>query len=390
MLGFEFATATRVLFGSGKVAEAPGLLRDLGGKRVLLVTGKNPARAEPLRERLASAGLDVVTFAVPGEPTVELACAGAAHAIHERCNAVVAFGGGSALDAGKAIAALATNPGDPLDYLEVIGRALPLRHAPLPFLAIATTAGTGSEVTRNAVLLSRSARVKVSLRSPLMLPTAAIIDPELLIGAPPAVLVSSGVDALSQLIEPFLSPKANPLTDSLAREGIRRSVRALRPAVLDGATNDRREDLAVASLFGGLCLANAGLGAVHGFAAPAGGMFEAPHGAVCAALLAPVVAVNARALRERAPSHPSLARLEELGVLVTGNGHAGADDAITWLEHLRRDLAVPGLHRYGMNARDIPALVEKAKVASSMKGNPLVLTDQELTDIATQALADAS
>jgi alcohol dehydrogenase class IV len=200
--------------------------------------------------------------------------------------------------------------------------------------------------------------------------------------------VSSGVDALSQLIEPFLSPKANPLTDSLAREGIRRSVRALRPAVLEGGTGDRREDLAVASLFGGLCLANAGLGAVHGFAAPAGGMFEAPHGAVCAALLAPVVAVNARALRERAPSHPSRARFEELGVLLTGNGHAGADDAIAWIETLRRDLAVPGLNRHGMTAADIPALVEKAKVASSMKGNPLVLTDAELTEIAAQALAD--
>jgi alcohol dehydrogenase class IV len=163
-------------------------------------------------------------------------------------------------------------------------------------------------------------------------------------------------------------------------------VRALRPAVLEGTTVDRREDLALASLFGGVCLANAGLGAVHGFAGPAGGMFEAPHGAVCAALLAPVVAVNARALRERAPDHPSLQRLEELGALLTGNPHAGTNDAIAWLETLRRDLAVPGLGQHGMTAADVPALVEKAKVASSMKGNPIVLTDAELTEIATRAL----
>ncbi|HEY0715734.1 MAG TPA: iron-containing alcohol dehydrogenase, partial [Polyangia bacterium] len=328
---FEFATANRVMFGAGKAHEAAGVLRDLGARRLLLVTGKNPSRSGPLREQLTRAGIDVIAFSVSGEPTVELAAEGAAIAAREGCAAVIGFGGGSALDAGQAIAALATTPGDPLEDLEVIGRAQALRHAPLPFVAIATTAGTGSEVTRIAVLLSRAHRVKVSLRSPLMLPTAAIVDPDLLTGAPASVLVSSGVDALSQLIEPFLSPKANPLTDSLAREGIRRSVRALRPAVLEGSTTERREDLAVASLFGGVCLANAGLGAVHGFAAPAGGMFEAPHGAVCAALLAPVVAVNARALRERAMGHPSLDRLEELGALVTSRPHATAEDAITWL-----------------------------------------------------------
>jgi alcohol dehydrogenase class IV len=383
---FEFATAGRILFGPGVLAQAAGIVRALGAARVLLVTGRAPERAAPLRQALAREGLAVAEVAIAGEPTVEDARAGVARALEERCEAVVAMGGGSAIDAAKAIAALAANGGDPLDYLEVIGRGRAIVRPPLPLVAIPTTAGTGSEVTRNAVLLSREHQVKVSLRSPLMLPPVALVDPELLAGAPASVLVPSGLDALSQLIEPFLSGRANPLTDTLAREGMRRSVRSLRRAVLEGVDAPAREDLAFASLCGGLCLANAGLGAVHGFAAPAGGMFAAPHGAVCAALLAPAMEVNLRALEARAPGHPSLPRFEEIAALVTGRGGARAADGIAWLASLRRELAVPGLARYGMTAADVPALVEKAKVASSMKGNPIVLSDDELTEIALGAL----
>ena len=257
-------------------------------------------------------------LAVTGEPTLELVRAGAQQAIANKCEAVVAFGGGSAIDAAKAVAALATNRGDPRDYVEVIGRGRVLEQPSLPVVAVPTTAGTGSEVTRNAVLLSRQDRVKVSLRSPFLLPTVAIVDPDLLEGAPREVLLASGLDALSQLIEPFISGRANPLTDTLAREGIRRSARALKRAVLDGTgRRAAREDLALASLMGGLCLANAGLGAVHGFAAPAGGMLEAPHGAICAALLAPVVAINLRALQTRAAAHPALPRFQEIARLLT-------------------------------------------------------------------------
>jgi alcohol dehydrogenase class IV len=385
-MSFEFATATRVIFGRGVLAQAAEVVAAMGGRRLLLVTGKSPQRAEPLRQQLRAAGIDAVELAVPGEPTVELARAGVARALSEGCQAVVAFGGGSALDAGKAIAGLATNGGDPLDYLEVIGRGRTLERPALPFVAIPTTAGTGSEVTRNAVLLAPDQRVKVSLRSPHLLPRAAIVDPELLAGAPPAVLVASGLDALAQLIEPFISGRANPVTDGLAREGIARSVRSLRRAVLEGADPERREDLAVASLLGGLCLANAGLGAVHGFAAPAGGMFAAPHGAVCAALLAPAMAVNLQALATRAPDHPARARFDELGGLLTGRPQAGGDDAVDWLATLSQDLGVVGLGSFGMAASDVPTLVAKAKLASSMKGNPLPLTDEELTEIAQRAL----
>ncbi|WP_441288530.1 iron-containing alcohol dehydrogenase [Sorangium sp. KYC3313] len=383
---FEFATATRIAFGAGKVAEVPAAVRGLGGTRALVVTGQDPGRAAPLLAALAAAGVAAVRFAVAGEPTVDIAREGTSRAAAERCDVVVALGGGSAIDAGKAIAALVANGGDPLDYLEVIGKGGALSRPSVPFVAIPTTAGTGAEVTRNAVLASREAGVKASLRSPHMLPCLAVIDPDLLAGAPPGVLASSGLDALSQLIEPFLSSRSNPLTDGLAREGIRRSVRSLRRAVLEGTDAPARDDLAIASLLGGLCLANAGLGAVHGFAGPAGGMFDAPHGAVCAALLPAVLEVNLRALRARDPAHRALPRFDELAALVTGRAGASAEEGIAWVRELCRDLAIPGLRRYGMAEADLPALVAKARAASSMKANPLPLTDEELFDIAAASL----
>jgi alcohol dehydrogenase class IV len=389
MVSFELATATRILFGAGRLAAAPAELSALGVRRMLLVTGSSGARARPgggLADLLASNAIGVIPFAVEGEPTVEVAREGTAVAVRDGCQAVLAIGGGSALDCGKAIAALAANGGDPLDYLEVIGRGQPLTKPSLPFVAVPTTAGTGSEVTRNAVLGSPEAQVKASLRSPLMLARLAIVDPDLLAGAPAAVLSSSGLDALSQLVEPYLSARANPFTDALAREGIRRSVRSLRRACLEGADAEAREDLALASLFGGLCLANAGLGAVHGFAAPAGGMFAAPHGAVCAALLVATLEVNLRALRARAADHPSLPRFRDLARLFTSDAHATEEQGIEWVRHLCRDLRVPGLSHYGMTASSVGRLVESAKVASSMKGNPLALTDDELHQIAERSL----
>jgi alcohol dehydrogenase class IV len=383
--GFEFATATRIIFGAGRLAEAPEAVRALGGHKVLLVTGRDPTRAGPLREGLDRLHIPTVPFAVEGEPTVELAREGTARALAEGCDAVVAFGGGSVLDAGKAIAALAANGGDPLDYLEVVGRGQALTKPSLPLVAIPTTAGTGSEVTRNAVLGVKDAQVKASLRSPSMLPRLALVDPDLLAGVPPAVLASSGLDALSQLLEPFLSARANPLTDALAREGLGRSARSLRRAVLESPDAAAREDLALASLLGGLCLANAGLGAVHGFAAPVGGMFDAPHGAVCAALLPAVLEVNLRALRARAPAHPALPRLQEVAVLLTGRAEARAEDGIAWVRELCLALRVPGLGHYGLTEEDVPRLVARAKAASSMKANPLPLSDEELTEIATRS-----
>lgn len=381
-MAFEFATANRIVFGAGVAARVPALAAELGGRRALLVTGRSPRWAAAVAEGLAKTGIAVVTFPVAGEPTVHDARKGAE--VGAACDLVVAIGGGSAVDAGKAIAALLANGGDPLDYLEVVGRGQPLVHASRPFIAVPTTAGTGSEVTRNAVLGVPEAGVKASMRSPFMLPTVAVIDPDLLVGVPPSVLRASGLDALAQNIEPLLSAAANPLTDALAREGIRRSARSLRRAFHQGLDADAREDLALASVFGGLCLANAGLGAVHGFAAPVGGMFDAPHGAVCAALLAASLEVNHRALLQRAPQHPSLARLAELGGLLGGEPRPEA--AVAWVQALCRDLGVPGLSAYGLSLSDVPAVVAKAQNASSMKKNPIVLSEAELTEILERSL----
>jgi alcohol dehydrogenase class IV len=272
----------------------------------------------------------------------------------------------------------------------VVGAGRALARPSLPFVAVPTTAGTGSEVTKNAVLSVPEARVKASLRSPLMLPRLAVIDPDWLAAVPRAVIAASGLDALSQVIEPFLSVRANPITDGLAREGITRSARSLRAAFEGGLVAEAhiREDLALTSVCGGLCLANAGLGAVHGFAAPAGGMFGAPHGAICAALLPHVLAVNLRALRSREREHPALARMHELATLLTGAPAADvtADDGVAFVVQLCGALDVQGLGRYGMTRAEIPELVAKAKEASSMKGNPLPLSDLDLTDIAERAL----
>jgi alcohol dehydrogenase class IV len=390
---FEITAPARILFGAGVVAEVPAAVRTLG-TRALVVTGRSPARASSLVAALQAEGVKTTVWPLPsaGEPTVESARAGVAAGRAAGCDVVVAMGGGGALDAGKAIAALLGNGGDPLDYLEVVGRGHPLARPSSPLVAIPTTAGTGSEVTRNAVLASPEHQVKASLRSPLMLPRLAAVDPELLRDLPPPVIASGGLDALSQLCEPFLSSRANPITDGWAREGMRRSARALRAAYAGGlggdddAAAERRADLACASLLGGLCLANAGLGAVHGLAAPLGGMFEAPHGAVCAALLPHVLAVNLRAVVERTPTHPVRARFDEIAVLLTGRPDATAADGIAWVQALCATLRIPGLSTYGLGAAGIPALVAKAKVASSMKANPIALSDDEIAEITSRAM----
>ena len=389
-MNFEFATAGRILFGHGVLEQVPTALAMWKITTALLVTGRDPARADAFVARLAAAGITTTPFPVAVEPTVELAREGVRAVREARAGAVLAFGGGSALDAGKAIAVLATNGGEPLDFLEVVGRGRPLAEAPLPFIAIPTTAGTGSEVTRNAVLAVPGAGVKASLRSPSMLPRLAVVDPGLLAGLPRAVIASSGLDALSQVIEPFLSARANPLSDALAREGIRRSAGALGRAYANGLGDDAtaRDDLAVASVCGGLCLANAGLGAVHGFAAPAGGMLGAPHGAICAALLPHVLAVNLRALRARAPEHRALPRFRELAALLTARPEADVapEDGLRFVENLCHTLETPGLAHHGLTRTDLPVLVSRAREASSMKGNPLTLTESELTEIAERAL----
>jgi alcohol dehydrogenase class IV len=377
---FEFATATRIIFGEGMAATVPDLARTLGA-RPFVVTGASRERAAAL-----VSALSVETFAVSGEPTVDLVREGARRAQHAACDVVISIGGGSVIDAGKAIATIVTNGGEPLEFLETVGKGRTITVAPLPFIAVPTTAGTGSEVTRNAVLGSTEHGVKASLRSPQMLPRVAVVDPELTYGLPPEVTAFTGLDALTQLIEPYVSIRANPLVDAICVDGIQRVRGALRHAYHNAADRDARHDMALASLFSGLALTNAGLGVVHGFAAPLGGQWKAPHGALCAALLPHGMAANVAGLRARAPRHPALERYFGIARLLTGRSEASVEDGIDWVRAISAEFSIPALRAWGVTEADLPGVAEKAAKASSMQANPLPLTEEELIAVIRAAL----
>lgn len=377
---FDFCTANRIIFGSGSLQQVGSLAAELGN-RVLVVTGGKVERADGLLRLLRKENLICDCFSVSGEPTIETMMRGLKAAERQKCDLVIGFGGGSVIDSGKAIAALSKNTGNVLDYIEVIGNGQPLQHAPAPYIAIPTTAGTGAEVTRNAVLKSTRHAVKVSLRSPLMLPDIALVDPELTLSMPPAVTAATGMDALTQLLEALVSKKSNPLTDGICREGLKRSATSLKRAFREPDDLKARNDMALSSLFSGLALANAGLGAVHGIAGPLGGMCAAPHGVACARLLPYVTETNLSALRKGPFDSRSLMRYRDASRLLTANDHADEDELIVWLHELLREFQIPSLAAYGLKKEQIPQLVKQSQQASSMKGNPVELKAAELENI---------
>jgi alcohol dehydrogenase class IV len=381
---FEFATASRIIFGQGASREVAPIAGHLG-RRAFVVTGRTADRAKPLLGELESQGVDYVTFNVPGEPTTTILKAAIEKARQARSDLVISFGGGSAIDSGKAIAAMLTNRGQLEDYLEVVGLGKPISQKPAAHIAIPTTAGTGAEVTRNTVLGVPQQQVKVSMRSEWMLPSLAVVDPELTYSMPPSLTASTGLDALTQLMEAYVCNKANPLTDAICRDGLERAGRSLQNAYKDGSNAAAREDMSLASLFSGLALANAGLGAVHGFAGPLGGMISAAHGVICARLLPFVTQANVRALQSRAAHSPALARYDEIARVLTGKTASLAADGVAWLQQLCAELKVPPLRRFGLKEQDFPVVVEKAKKSSSMKGNPIELADDELMEILENA-----
>jgi alcohol dehydrogenase class IV len=383
-MNFEFATATRIVFGCG-AAKRIGTEAAALGRHAFILTGSRPERSISLMHQLENLHVRHTLFRVVQEPTIELVQAAVRQAVAGNCDLVIGVGGGSVIDAGKAVAALLTNGGDPLDYLEVIGSGRGLERLSAAFIAVPTTAGTGAEVTRNAVLESRAHQVKVSMRSPFMLPRLAVVDPELTFSMPPHLTAATGLDALTQLLEAFVSRAANPLTDAICREGLAHAARSLLPAFNKGDDHAAREGMSLASLFGGLALANARLGAVHGIAGPFGGAFKAPHGAICGRLLPFVVAANLTALYRRASDSPALARFEELAKIITSNSSAGAEDGIIWLRNLCDRLGVPGLSTYGFTLAHTQDLIAKSIRSSSMRGNPIDLTTQELEMVLEQA-----
>jgi len=385
MAWFEFATAARIIFGPGALVEIGPIAKEFG-RRALIVTGGHPDRAGKLVSLLHEQGIETTTFSFAGEPTVESARSGVKAAHQCGSDLVIGFGGGSAIDTGKAIAALVRNGGDPLDYLEGIGTGRALTQPSAPYIAIPTTAGTGAEVTRNAVLGSPEHRVKVSLRSPHMLPRVALIDPELTFHLPPEITATTGMDALTQLIEAFVSNRANPMTDTLCRDGIQRAARSLRSAYLEGGNLEARTDMSLAALYSGIALANARLGAVHGIAGPLGGMITAPHGAICARLLPIVMAANLRAIQERDPGSSSFDRIKVVAQLLTGSQSASVEDGASFLENLCSDLFIPQLAYHGLTESDLPQLIANSLKSSSMQGNPIQLTHIEVEDIVHSAM----
>ena len=384
-MNFEFGTPTQIVFGPGVIGQIGPLTRNWG-RCALVVTGRSPRHADGLLAALRGNGVKGFVHSVVDEPDIQCIQTGTTVARRECCDFVIAIGGGSALDAGKAIAAMMTNGGQLLDHLEIIGGGKPLQKHPAPFMAIPTTAGTGSEVTRNSVIASPEHRVKVSLRSPLMAARIALVDPALTLNLPPAITATTGLDALTQLIEPYVCLRANPLTDGLCLEGIERAARSLRIAFDDGRNLNAREDMAVASLFSGIALSNAGLGAVHGLAGPIGGMFPAPHGAICAALLPHVMDANIAALQSRQPTAPALSRYGVLARRMTGNAGATPQDGVNWVRKLVASLQIAPLGTFSIKSANISEIVEKAANASSMKANPIVLTPEELAGVVQCAL----
>jgi alcohol dehydrogenase class IV len=365
-----------VLFGPGRAEELARLLPTLG-RRVLLCTGRDPTRHRDLCGELDP----VAVVAVAREPTVDDVRAATEEARTAGADVVVAIGGGSVLDLGKAVAVLLGNGTDPMDHLEVVGRGVPVERPSVPFVAVPTTAGAGAEATANAVLRSPEHGIKASMRSLHLLPAVALVDPLLTLSCPPAVTASSGLDALTQCLEPYVSPRANPATDALAVEGLRRGAGAVRRAYAHGDDVRAREEMSLCSLFGGIALANAKLGAVHGLAGVLGGMVDAPHGAVCAALLGPVVEANVRALHERDPISPALARYAHVARLLTDRQDATLQDAVDWLRDTAAALHVRPLGAVGLRPTQHAEVADKAARSSSMQGNPISLSQEELGQV---------
>jgi len=382
---FEFSTASRIIFGPGKLDIIGGLVAEIS-KNVMIISGCPQATADRLIRLLEAYEITSSYIKIKSEPTTDLILELVEFCRQSRSEVVIGIGGGSAIDSAKATAALVTNAGDISDYLEVIGRNQPLINPPLALIAIPTTAGTGSEVTRNAVLGSPLHHIKVSLRGPHLLPLIALVDPELTITVPPLITAYTGLDTLTQLIEPFTCNSPNPLTDAICQEGIKRVGGSLYRAHENGSNLNAREDMALASLFSGLALANSKLGAVHGLAGPLGGEISAPHGAICARLLPPVMEANRSALLRLAADHPALEKYRIIAVLLTGNKNAGIEEGIQWVRDFCQHVGIPHLSTYGLIENMFDAVLAKATYSSSMKGNPVILSEGELRNILQQSL----
>lgn len=379
-MNIDFSTANRIIFGAGTISSLKELVGHYG-KRVLIIKGKEYPDPGTLFAICEDAKVDWDYFNVENEPDNETINRVVELGRQKECDFVIGFGGGSVIDTGKATAALLNNQGSLLDYLEVVGKGKPLKNPSKPYIAIPTTAGTGSEVTRNAVISIPEKEVKVSMRNAYLLPDVAIVDPELTYGVPKTITAVTGMDAFIQVIEPYVSRYSNPMVDMFCKDAIPKGASYLMRVWEDGSDHEARENISWVSLMGGLALANAKLGAVHGFAGPIGGMFHAPHGAVCAALLPSVMLVNVEALSRRENNYEKLSRYEDIARWVTGVENAAIEEGIEWIASLCKNMKIPRLSELGINKTHFTTIIEKSKNSSSMKGNPIQLTEQEMEKI---------
>jgi alcohol dehydrogenase class IV len=391
MEAFDFFSVTQVVFGAGRWDQLGVFARPLGSRSLLVTNAGDPGDGglvDRTLRLLEQSGVAATCVRQRGEPRVEDVQRAVAVAREQDCDLVIALGGGSAIDAGKAVAGLLTNGGSVLDYMEVIGQGRKLTQPAAPWIAVPTTAGTGAEVTRNAVIGCPEKRFKASLRSELLLPRIALIDPCLAVGVPRHVTACSGMDALCQLIESYTSNRSQPLTDALALRGIQLAARALPRVVAAGDDLEARAQMALAALISGIALTNVGLGAVHGFAAPAGANYPIPHGTVCARLLPPVIEANVAAMRAEDRDHPGLAKYAEIGRALTGtndSGSAAIEAAVRYLNDLVQQLQIPPLRQFGLTPEGFADLVALARQASSMRYNPVALSDAALTEVLHKA-----
>ena len=386
---FSIAALPRIIFGDGSRRQLPALAQEFG-RHALLVTGKaslleSPAWPE-LVQGLRDKGVAYSQVSVSGEPSPQLADALAQQYRAAGIDVVIGIGGGSVLDAAKAVAGLLGVPNSVMDYLEGVGPELPYQGSAVPFIAVPTTAGTGSEATKNAVLsVQGEGGFKKSFRHESLVARVAVLDPELLATCPRELIAADGMDALTQLLESYVSLKANPVTDALALSGIK----AARDSLLswyfgEGDLSAHRAGMAYASLLSGITLAQVGLGSVHGLAAPLGAFFPIPHGVVCGTLVAECSAMNIRCLQARAPDSPALPKYAELGRLLADqpgmDDEAARERLLAILAEWTERLELPRIGRYGMTVADIPRVVANCR-GSSMKTNPVVLADAEVAEI---------
>ena len=381
MTPFGFSTPGKTLFGRGRADEVCGHVQGFG-TRVLLVRGRSVDRVDDIARELVQTGAALKTVFAEGEPTVAQVNQVVAVGRARKAQTVLAIGGGSVIDLGKAAAALIPSDSGLMDHLEVVGAGRPLTAQPLPLVAVPTTAGTGAEMTRNAVISVPDASLKVSLRDDRMYPTLAIVDPSLTDNAPRHVTVSSGLDAVTQVIEPFLSCRANPLTDALCQPAIVMGLQAL-------ATLMRREDpnardaLSYVSMISGVALANAGLGAVHGLAGVIGGKTNLAHGMICANLLGPTLDVNFQRVKA---DGSDLSRYDFLRQTISDIFDGWGDQNFTALSDAFDLQGVPGMDAILADQTQANALIQDALRSSSMKANPVHLTEADALTILQNSL----